>query len=48
MQILEIMRFLRYYVEHGYSRLFDEFVVLYRFPETDLVKEFERNSYDAI
>lgn len=47
MQVLEIMRFLRYYVEMGYSSLFDDFVVLYRFPEHDMLEEFSRNSSDA-
>ncbi len=47
MQVIEIMRFLRYYVEQGYSHLFDEFVVLYRFPDTDILEGFAKNSHPA-
>lgn len=46
-QVIEIMRFLQYYVEQGYSSLFDDFMVLYRFPDTDMLDEFEKNSHPA-
>lgn len=44
-QVIAIMEFLRTYVEGWYSKLFDEFAVLYRFPEYDFLKKFEDNSY---
>lgn len=39
-KIIDIMRFLRYYVENGYSTLFDSFAVVYRHPENELLQEF--------
>ena len=47
MQVIEIMRFLQYYVEQWYSSLFDMFVIMYRFPDTDLLDEFAQNSSTA-
>lgn len=45
LQIQEIMRFLRYYVEAGYSPVFSEFGVVYRFPQTDSLEEFSPYAY---
>lgn len=44
---IEIMRFLRYYVENGYSTLFDSFAVVYRHPENELLQEFRDCSLDV-
>ncbi len=39
------MHFLRYFVERGYSQIFDEFAVLYRFAQVDFLQDFAQNSY---
>lgn len=44
-EIQEIMRFLRYFIDSGYSPVFDEFGVVYRFPDTDILEEFREHSY---
>ena len=44
-QTQEIMHFLRYFVERGYSQIFDEFAVLYRFAQVDFLQDFAQNSY---
>ena len=41
----EMMRFLRYFVERGYSQIFDEFAVLYRFSQVEFLQDFAQNSY---
>ena len=41
----EIMHFLRYFVERGYSQIFDEFAVLYRFSQVEFLQDFAQNSY---
>ncbi|MBB1553995.1 hypothetical protein HG442_001130, partial [Candidatus Gracilibacteria bacterium] len=41
----ELMHFLRYFVERGYSQIFDEFAVLYRFAQVDFLQDFAQNSY---
>ena len=44
-QTQEIMHFLRYFVERGYSQIFDEFAVLYRFSQVEFLQDFAQNSY---
>lgn len=44
-QTQEIMHFLRYFVERGYSQIFDEFAVLYRFSQLEFLQDFTQNSY---
>ena len=44
-QTQEIMHFLRYFVERGYSQIFDEFAVLYRFSQVEFLEDFAQNSY---
>lgn len=44
-EIIEIMHFLKSYVEGGYSQIFNEFWVVYRFPDKDKQQSFIDNSY---